>query len=288
MLESVHNFHYNVTLAKAWYGTSINGTEAGVANLIHEHRVDIGAGGILRHGDSERISFYDYLMPTFPFRTCFIFKNPGSVKPGVEVLRPFSTSTWYSTCAAAFVMCSAIKMAYWIEYRFLRARINYRSSLFPHRLGGRFIYFTLLILSTLLYNYYSSSLVSSLLNSKPWTPTNLKELYETKLRLGSEDQPYTTLFITQERNNTWVQQINSTRFYEKDQANFMEPKEGVALVKNGGFAYHSEVKTVYPLIAMTFDVDSICDLVEINFVTPGVIGLMAQKNSQYTKLFLIR
>nr|CAH7749454.1 unnamed protein product [Callosobruchus chinensis] len=50
----------------------------------------------------------------------------------------------------------------------------------------------------------------------------------------------------------------------------MEPKEGVALVKEGGFAYHSEVKTVYPLIAMTFDLDSICDMVEINFVTPGV------------------
>nr|CAH7749455.1 unnamed protein product [Callosobruchus chinensis] len=67
----------------------------------------------------------------------------------------------------------------------------------------------------------------------------------------------------------------------------MEPKEGVALVKEGGFAYHSEVKTVYPLIAMTFDLDSICDMVEINFVTPGVVGLMAPKKSQYKELFAI-
>lgn len=59
------------------------------------------------------------------FRACFIFRNPGTLKPGAEVLKPFSVKTWYATIGYAVIMGLAIKVAYWMEYKFLKSRVNY-------------------------------------------------------------------------------------------------------------------------------------------------------------------
>lgn len=47
------------------------------------------------------------------------------MKPGVDVLKPFSVRTWSATIGIGLVMGLAIKLAYWTEFKFLRSRINY-------------------------------------------------------------------------------------------------------------------------------------------------------------------
>ncbi|CAH1156137.1 unnamed protein product [Phaedon cochleariae] len=284
-LRSTHHFSYNLTLASAWYGNSSSGIDGGVAKLLHEKTLDISsAGGILRVG---RMEFYDYLLPYFEFRTCYFFKNPGTLKPGTEVLKPFSLNTWYAVSGLALLISAAIKFAYFSANRFLNS--NTRTSFFtsflitisilaqqgsamlPAHLGGRLIFMNLLILSILLYNYYTSSLVSSLLSSKPKVMSTVRELSESNLK----------------KNDAFIQKLNRTKIYESGKPNFMSPEEGIAMVKKGGFAYHTDGETAYPLVARTFDQESICDLAEIDFVTPGVVGLSLQKRSEYTELFQI-
>lgn len=158
----------------------------------------------------------------------------------------------------------------------------------PQHLGGRIIFLNLLIFSIIAYNYYTSSLVSSLLSTKPSVLETIKELYESRLKAGVENQPYTITYILQQINDTYIQKLNSTKIYENGKPNFLTPKEGVLKMRDEAFAYHAEAYTVYPLIANSFEQNSICDLAEIDFIPPGVIGMMVSKHSEYTELFSIR
>lgn len=155
-------------------------------------------------------------------------------------------------------------------------------------MGGRIIFLNILILSILLYNYYTSALVSSLLNSKPNLLETIEELYKSNLEVGIEHQPYTDTNIIQERNNQWVQKLNSSKIFKSGQPNYYFPEEGLAKVKKGGFAYHTEAITAYSIISRTYEANPICDLAQIDFIGPFLMGLMVPKKSQYRQLFLVR
>nr|XP_023023021.1 uncharacterized protein LOC111511243 [Leptinotarsa decemlineata] len=301
-LKQIHNFHYNTTLRDAWFGNSSSGIDSGLASLINRKELDfMSSGGLLR---CERIDYYDFLVPYYEFRTSFFFRNPGTVKPGVEVLKPFSIKTWYATIGAGLLMGIAIKLSYWVEYEYLQTNTRYSlftsfvitisilaqqgSAILPSHLGGRIIFLNILIISMMLYNYYTSSLVSSLLSSKPTMLTSIKELYESNLRVAIENQPYTITYIIQHIDNIYIEKLNETKIYDSGKPNLLPPEDGIALVKEGKFAYHTEAATAYPLIARSFDQNQICDLTEINFITPGVIGLLVQKRSEYSEIFKIR
>lgn len=155
-------------------------------------------------------------------------------------------------------------------------------------MGGRIIFLNILILSILLYNYYTSALVSSLLNTQPNVLKSVRELYESNLKVGTEYQPYTNTYIVQARSDPWVQKLNSSKIFTSGRPNYYSPEEGLAKVKKGEFAYHTEITTAYPIISRTFETDPICDLAQIEFIDPASVGFMAPKNSQYRQLFLVR
>lgn len=81
--------------------------------------------------------------------------------------------------------------------------------------------------------------------------------------------------------------LNKTKVYAHQVPNFFTAEEGVDMVHQGGFAFHAESITTYPLIAHTFEQDAICDLAEIVLINSDT-SLMTQKKSQYKKLFEIR
>lgn len=65
----------------------------------------------------------------------------------------------------------------------------------PNHLAGRIIFLHLLICSLLLYNYYTSSLVSSLISTEPEVLKTIRELLESNLKVGIELQPYTITYM---------------------------------------------------------------------------------------------
>ncbi|KAJ8978645.1 hypothetical protein NQ317_002282 [Molorchus minor] len=301
LLVQMHNFRYSKTFTSPWFGNTTSGVDGGIAKLLYEESIDItSAGGNLRIG---RVKYLDYFAVTMRFRSRFFFRNPGMKKIGVDILKPFSRKTWYVTLTTMLILSIALKLTYWIDNTFLNS--NIRQSLFtsfvviisifsqqgsstvPYRLGGRLIFLTVLVLSILMYNYYTSSLVSSLLGTKPPALKTIKELYESTLKVGIEDEAYTITHIIQEKDDYYVQQLNRTKIYDPH-PNFPTPKEGLRRVKQGGFAYHMQVTTAYPMISRLFDQEEICDLAQIDFVPPGYMSLIVPKKSQYRELFQIR
>lgn len=71
------------------------------------------------------------------------------------------------------------------------------------------------------------------------------------------------------------------------QPNYLPPEPGIARVKKGGFAYHTEPATSYGLIETSFDMGEVCDLEEINLFTPVTLSVMTQKRCQYKKSFAV-
>ncbi|KAJ8943879.1 hypothetical protein NQ318_019362, partial [Aromia moschata] len=157
----------------------------------------------------------------------------------------------------------------------------------PSSPRGKIIFLVSLIFSILLYNYYTSSLVSSLLSTRPPTLKTIKELYESDLKVGMENQPYITTFILLQKNDFYTNLLNRTKIYESGKPNFFTPEEGIAKVKKGGFAYHVLGTTAYPIISRTFEQEEICNLDKLNLIRPSVMGHVLANMSQYSEMFEI-
>ncbi|XP_056634103.1 ionotropic receptor 75a-like [Diorhabda sublineata] len=160
------------------------------------------------------------------------------------------------------------------------------SSIVPSRTGGRIIFLTLLIMSMMIYNYYTSSLVSSLLSNVPRPMKTIKELYESDLKVAIEPLPYLFSYILQHKDDRFISLLNRTKIYEKGVLNAATAVRGIEKVKGGTHAYLTELSTAFSCLADS-DQDVVCDLADIIFIPFGDIGLVAQKRWQYTELFHI-
>lgn len=60
----------------------------------------------------------------------------------------------------------------------------------PRVYSGRIVYMSLFLWALLLYQFYSASIVGSLLSEKPRFIKSIKDLAESTLEVGIEDMPY--------------------------------------------------------------------------------------------------
>lgn len=147
-----------------------------------------------------------------PNRSCFYFRNPGVVKPNFrEVLKPFTRQSWMVVLYVTALVCACIEIAHlvdkwrsgigrnshWYGSIFIVIAVYAQQGLdnIPTRISSRIIFLNLLICSALLYNYYTSSLVSSLISTEPQVLKTIRELFESSLRVGIEYQPYTVTYM---------------------------------------------------------------------------------------------
>lgn len=65
---------------------------------------------------------------------------------------------------------------------------------------------------------------------------------------------------------------------------FYEPEEGLRLVRKGGFAFHVETSTAYPIIEKTFTNEKICELEEIQMYRTQPMHTNLQKNSPFREM----
>ncbi|KAI2474066.1 Ionotropic receptor 75f, partial [Diabrotica virgifera virgifera] len=300
VFQDVHKFDYNVTLRHEWFGNTTYGIDGGISKLLYENVVDIGTSG--GYMSVPRVKYHEIISPDYMYRTGFLFLNPGKTKPGTEVLKPFSINTWYAFVFTTIIIGFAIFVIYWIEYTITQTRIKYSfctsiliaisiiaqqgSAIVPYRFSGRIIYLSLLIMSMMAYNYYTSSLVSSLLSGVPEVISTIKELYESNLKVSLELTPTIMAYLIQQRGNRYVSLLNKTKLYENGVANTMSAAEGLEKIKKGNFAFHAELATAYAYLSNA-EQEVICDLADIPFIQDLRTGLVLQKRSQYKELFLI-
>lgn len=131
-----------------------------------------------------------------------------------------------------------------------------------------------------MYNYYTSALVSALVDAETPKLTTLTEMMDARLKLAAEDAPYTRTYL---KNifDPEVIRLNHTPI------EYIPIPEGVKRMHTGVYAYHSEPSQSYPVIARLFDAETICELGEIELYPHAKACLLAPKKSQYKELFSI-
>ncbi|KAL7290097.1 hypothetical protein TKK_0015819 [Trichogramma kaykai] len=247
----------------------------------------------------ERVGKVKFVYPTWPFRTCFIFRNPQPRDIKIqEVLRPFAIESWYLTLM--FVLLSMMVLAF--AFRYERKEISNTSysnsfivvagtfcqqgtNISMDRDVTRIVFIHILLFSFLTYTYYSASIVSARLN-EPIVKINdsLNELSKTYLQMATEPMIYFEFLL--KRLPPWEKEF----FYKQrwllvpEDKKFMFPEDAIPFVQKGGFAYHTHPDISYPIIDRTFSFREICELMEVHIAQPVFATLAATSNCTFLEV----
>lgn len=184
----------------------------------------------------------------------------------------------------------------------------------PTLSSGRCLFIFLLLSSIMIYNYYTSVLVSGLVGSS--SKTNIKNVYDlanSKLNVGFDNVPYIKGFLTvchwihlfrRFFHFFFLSNLQTTtepqfRYFIQRKLNnsgkgeissfLMDTHDGFSRVQRGGFAFHCEASTAYPIISTTFESNEICDVNEVPFRTnPKNQGIIVRKGSPFLNLISTR
>ncbi|KAH8239060.1 hypothetical protein KR032_000304 [Drosophila birchii] len=259
-----------------------------------------------------RLKYLSAIIETGFFRSVCIFRTPHNAGLRGDVfLQPFSPLVWYLFGGVLSLIGILLWITFYMECRRMRRRwrLDYLPSLLstflisfgaaciqssvliPRSTGGRLIYFALFLISFIMYNYYTSVVVSSLLSSPVKSKIKtMQQLAESPLTVGLEPLPFTKSYLNYSR----LPEIHLfiKRKIEPQTKNpelWLPAEEGVLRVRdNPGYVYVFETSSGYAYVERYFTAQQICDLNEVLFRPEQLFYTHLHRNSTYKELFRLR
>lgn len=198
----------------------------------------------------------------------FVFRHPRAVSVRAVYLQPFDNTLWLCTLCLLIILWISLVISLRVTTEAGSSAIGFAflgifGAFFQQGLearipttSARILFALCLIFSFLCYQYYSTFIVASLITDPPKTIRTVEHLAASKLRIGAIDAPYNDDLFNS--SNEAVKKIYTDRV--KKQNNFFEPSKGVKMIKEGGFAFHFDVESIYEEVVKTFTESEICDL----------------------------
>ncbi|XP_037299075.1 ionotropic receptor 75a-like [Manduca sexta] len=313
ILKEQHNFRFNYTIASRWIGSPEPNSTLAVSNSLFWKEQDISSTSarIFPHW----LSWVDiYFPPVTHLETKFYYLIPDKGVGDYEnrFLTPMSDGVWWCSFGTGVVCAVVLGAAALLEkrkdpgsYAFFSVfattcQQDYEDGipLSADALSSQGRRCTLLVIgltSMLLYNYYTSSVVSWLLNAAAPSIANLDALINSDLELIFEDIGYTKgwldnpgFFYYSGFKNIKEDELRDKKVIEaKRKLDPLQPVEaGIALVRTGKFAYHTEPFTASQVISRTFTEQELCELGALPMMLPAPVYIYGQKNSPYREFFV--
>ncbi|XP_077293110.1 ionotropic receptor 64a [Arctopsyche grandis] len=295
-LKDIYNFSFYMMRTLSW-GYMQNGSFDGMVGQLERRKIDIGGSPIFFR--LERAKVTGYTIQTWISRSCFIFRHPKRASIFKIYTRPLEDNVWCCIFGTVFITSTTVYLLFKIQGRIIFAAdegslsgvlLFIFGAIFQQgmtsslpMLSGRVVIFTIFTFSLLLYQFYSASIVSSLLMDPPRTIRTPTDLINSNLQLGVEDVPYTTNAFRQTNDEVAIQLYRKKVSNDKIN-NFFHPDEGLQMVKNGGFAFFVDNAVAYKIIADTFSEQQVCELSEINLFPTQKTMAIVQKHSPFRKL----
>ncbi|XP_053663272.1 ionotropic receptor 75a-like [Anopheles marshallii] len=312
VLRDFHNFTIKYRPTRGWAGRLRSGYRLGLLGVVQRHETDVAATGIIMR--LSRQPELDTIHYSWAFETGFIYKitpDIGSKSEGNGFVAPFSPSVWVTFLLSLALSVVVLKYLAQLSERCLdhhrertRATMAYVldvmscvaqqgvpdvSRLVPSRVAV----IVLLVANLVLYNYYTSTVVSGLLSSKMIGPESIPQVIDSSLKLSLTDTGYHRILL---REQTLPY---STRMHERkalpprlpdDLPLFTDVEHAVPYLRRGGHVLHCELTEVYPTIANQFTANEICELRTVEGLYKydiRVMGFVLPKHSMYSELFKI-
>ncbi|KAH8405010.1 hypothetical protein KR222_003139, partial [Zaprionus bogoriensis] len=313
VLKDMLDCNYSFIFRDRWTDSDATG---GLIGDLRNDSVDLTATAFLY--TSERAKHMKILSWHCSFRSVCMFRNPRSALAELriaEFLQPFSWSVWLMF-SALLVFAGALL---WLTFQVER-RLNRKSSstlrspslltscllsfgaaciqgawILPRSTGGRMIFYATILTCFLMYNYYTSVVVSTLLGDPPKSKIRtVQQLADSNLEVSVEPTAYTKVYVEVSylvnfpnslcipRSPQTANYSDVLSLYRKKVLNsrrdpqriWLPSEQGVLMVRNQpGFVYIAEAASAYVFVRKHFLPHEICELNEI---------LLRDETSAYT------
>nr|QBB73024.1 ionotropic receptor [Protaetia brevitarsis] len=252
--------------------------------IAQGERLDIISGFM----EESLVNITDVIAQTYPFRKTFILKNPVGGNKNI-LIKPFSPKVWYMFILLIFITTALLKILLSVLHAFemvddkswslviliLLSTICLEGSpIESHFLSFRVFVYTCLLSSMMLYNYYSSNVVSILLTKPAPNIKSLADLRKANIKLGVENIPN---YYKPESELLTTNDFNAV----------LNLSEAIVAIKGGDFAYYTEPATRYKLLQERLTFLEACSLVEIDLVPVAFVTVMARKKMEFKELLKI-
>ncbi|XP_075161159.1 ionotropic receptor 75a-like [Haematobia irritans] len=298
------NFSYSFT--NAWSETETTGGVIGA--ICIENSAELASSPFL-----PTLKRNEYCKPTVAlggFRHVCIFRTPrNSGVRGKVYFKPFSTAVWIYFAVVIILAAPLLWITFKVESAKLRKNLTYIPSLLtsgliafgsvccqgsflvPQSVGGRITFFSLSLLTYIIYNYYTSIVVAILLGTPAKSNINtLKGLAESNLKMGIDPIPHTMSYLNFSKRPEVRSIVRNKIQSRKDPESVWIPiTEGLKRVREEpGFVYITDSYSSYDMIERTYTANEICDLNEILLRHDHALYLHINRNSSYKEFLKLK
>ncbi|ALC43862.1 Ir75b, partial [Drosophila busckii] len=278
-----------------------------IADLLNG-TVDVAGSAFLY--TSGRAKYFKPLTWYCSFRSVCMFRNPhsaGAELRATEFLQPFSWTVWFMFAAVLLLSGCLLWLTFRLERKKLSSSGDMKASLLtsclisfgaaciqgawllPRSTGGRMVFYALMLTCFLMYNYYTSVVVSTLLGTPPKSNIkSIQQLADSNLEVSVEPTPYTKIYVeTSDMPDVRSLYLNKIVNSKRDPKRMWLPTEkGVILVRNvPGFVYIAEAATAYVFVRKHYLPHEICELNEILLREETSAQTLVLKTSSFAELF---
>ncbi|XP_047989913.1 ionotropic receptor 75a-like [Leguminivora glycinivorella] len=310
LLKDTHNFRFNYTIVGRWIGTPERNSTKAISNVLLWREQDISSTCARLFS-----SWLDWMDPFFPtvieLQTKFYYTIPDKGVGDYEnrFLTPMSEGVWWSAATAGAVCALVLAAAAATEHRPEPGAYGVFSVLAAgfqqdyddgHQSekdssGRKLALLVVGLTSMLLYNYYTSSVVSWLLSAAAPSLDSLDGLIKSDFELVFEDIGYTRqwldnpgFFYYMGYKNDKEDELRTKKVINAKRTLplFASIEDGIELMRTGKCAYHTEPYTASKVISRTFADKDLCSLAGLQSMPPSSVYIMGQKNSPYKQFFV--
>nr|QZH55078.1 ionotropic receptor 64a [Achelura yunnanensis] len=298
-LEQMLNLRLQVIQFNSW-GYVYNGSFDGLVGALQRGYAEIGGSPVFFRKD--RADVTDYVAEVWEAKVSFIFRHP-KLLGGLYTIytRPFAATVWF--CVLAMIVILAISLSIMLKLKILKvsteendvsislallwvwgALCQQGMTVSRKSISIKLLIFVTFVLFLTISQHYNAIVVSTLLRETSKNIRTLEDLTSSNLKAGVENILYLEDFFKHTKDPV-AKELYRKKIATKYHYNFLEPHNGMRLVKQGGFAYHVDSSLAYRIMRETFTEREICDIQEVSMFQTLKMGILLKKNSPYKDLF---
>ncbi|CAG9801816.1 unnamed protein product [Chironomus riparius] len=294
ILAEKHNYSMFLHRTPTW-GFVRNGTYDGVLRMFLAKQIDFSISPF-RH-TIDRSYFIDHTLTTFITAPEILFRHPKNSLRNPFLL-PLSPLVWYLILIIMFTVSIFVTLTMKSDkvknVTFIRAFMTSIGVMCQQGLMENFLKSstrTFLIIfitfSAIIYQFYSSFIVSSLLISPPMTINNLRQLIDSSLEIGMEEVVYNREFF-ESTTDPLAHELYETRLMRGSKnGNFYSVNCGIEKMRLGGFAFQVDTAYAYSVISQTFSDEEICDIHQVLLFPNRLLSAAFAKKSPLREIFTV-
>ncbi|XP_011296661.1 uncharacterized protein [Fopius arisanus] len=301
-LQYLYKFNFTVYRSAHW-GYLVNGSYNGIlGDLIRDDGVDMSISPF--ELIAERGGLVDHVVSTWFTDFTFTFLHPKQTNLRNNFLKPFTDDLWWAILVVGSIYWALLFLSLMLEHHHqaethdigegvvetgmtaVAALSQQGLSDSPNFPSGRITFLSLFVWALLLYQFYSASIVSSLMTTPPRWIKTLKALVESDLTVGAIDVSHFREWLQASKNpdvsELYNRKMNSSVKYRPHA--FLKVPSGLKKVQEGGYAFLTETASTYRIIRDTFTEEQICSVEEVRFQPRTMMSPLLPKNTPFHKM----